>query len=51
MDEKNGFHLPEKQLPLAGIRSFFKNWISPMVSDCRKKSLNKIHPRIRGGDF
>ena len=28
MEEKNGFHLPENQFPLAGIRLFFKNLIS-----------------------
>ena len=28
MEEKNGFNQPENQFPLAGIRLFFKNWIS-----------------------
>ena len=28
MEEKNGFHQPENQFPLAGIRLLFKNWIS-----------------------
>ena len=28
MEEKNGFHWPENQFPLAGIRLFFKHWIS-----------------------
>ena len=37
MEEKNGFHQPENQFPLAGIRLFFKNWISTS----RKKSPNK----------
>ena len=28
MEKKNGFHWPENQFPLAGIRLFFKHWIS-----------------------
>ena len=38
---KNCFHLPENQFPLAGIRLYFKNWISFMVSTSRKKIQNK----------
>ena len=34
---KNGFHKPGNQFPLAGIRLFFKNWISTS----RKKPPNK----------
>ena len=40
---KNGFHLPENQFPLAGIRLFFKNWI--LIS--RKKCPNKRTDRSR----
>ena len=35
--EKNDFDLPQNQFSLAGIRLFFKNWISTL----RKKSPNK----------
>ena len=37
MEEKKWFPLPENQFLLAGIRLFFKNWISTS----RKKSPNK----------
>ena len=30
-----------RKFSLAGIRLFFRNWISPMVSTSRKKSPNK----------
>ena len=41
MDERNGFYQPESPFSLAGIKLFFKNWISPMVSTSRKKYPNK----------
>ena len=41
MEEKNGFHWPEDQFPLAGIRLFFKNLISWFPQTQNKKSLNK----------
>ena len=37
MGEKKGFHQPENQFPVAGMRILFKNWIS----SSRKKSPNK----------
>ena len=37
MEKKNGFHRPENQFPLAGIRLIFKNRISTSI----KKSPNK----------
>ena len=40
MEEKNGFHWPENQFPLAEIRLFFKNLIS-WFPQTNKKSLNK----------
>ena len=40
MKEKNGFHRPENQFPLAGIRLFFKNLISQFLQT-EKKYLNK----------
>ena len=41
MDERNGFYQPESPFSLAGIKLFFKSWISPMVSTSRKKYPNK----------
>ena len=38
--KKIGFHWPENQFPLAGIRLFFKNLISQFLQT-EKKYLNK----------
>ena len=40
MEGKNGFHQPENQFPPAGIRLFFKNWISRFPKT-EQKSLDK----------
>ena len=40
MEEKNGFHKPENQFPLSGIRFIFKNLIS-LFLQTEKRSLNK----------
>ena len=39
-EEKNGFHQPENQFLLIGIRLFFKNWIF-RFPQTEKKTLNK----------
>ena len=42
MEKKKKFPRAKKnQFSLAGIRLFFKNWISPMVSISRKKPRHK----------
>ena len=41
MEEKKGFHQSENQLLLAGIRLFFKNWIS-RFPQTEQKYLNEI---------
>ena len=38
---KKWFPSARKSGPLAGIRLFFKNWKSSMISTSRKKSPNK----------
>ena len=38
--KKNGFHQPENLFPVAGIKLFFKNWIS-RFPQTKQKSPNK----------
>ena len=48
MEEKKA----RNNFPLAGMRLFFKKWISPMASPCKK---NQVHRKLvstrRNGEF
>ena len=53
---KNGFHQPENQFPLAGIRLFFKKYISASRKTSPNKRIlfqvdRKLVPTSRNGKF